>query len=324
LRLTVLFGAVMLALVAGFGLVLYFTLSSDLHDVVEQRTVNEAVERVAVHRALSDARLQILLVNGVVIVVVGAFGAWLARRTLSQLRLNFAAQKRFVANASHELRTPLAIMKAEFEVGAREADCDCCTETLASGLEEIERMSRLVDDLLTLSRIDADQENLVWTAVGVDEMINGVAADLATLARARGVELRVTGSCETVVEGDRDHLERALRNVVKNAIDHSPSGTEVLVRAEAGSDSAGGPRGNGVRIVVADRGAGIPAADLPHIFERFYRAERARERASGGSGLGLAIAQWVVRAHGGSISVRSEVGAGTTVTLVIPARSRHT
>ena len=244
--------------------------------------------------------------------LIGAGGLIYARRTLKPIRDNVAAQKRFVADASHDLRTPLAIMKAEFEVALRRPDLgDTARPVLTSGLEEVDRMSGMVDDLLTLSRIDAHQEPLAREPLDLAALARATAGELATLAAAAGVEVRPGGDEALMAVGDEGHVRRALRNVVRNAVEHSPRGSAVEVEVRRTAAAA--------RVVVSDHGAGMPPEVLEHVFDRFYRADAARARDRGGSGLGLAIASWALRGMGGDLSVESEVGAGTRVTLTLPA-----
>jgi signal transduction histidine kinase len=252
------------------------------------------VETELARESINRLRWQLVALDGVIIVAVGALGYWYARRTLRPIRDLYGAQKRFVADASHELRTPLAIMKADFEVALRESGPPGdereaeLTEAVRDGLDEVDRMGASVDDLLTLSRIDAHQEELRFAQV-----------DLAAIVRRTA---------------DAAHLERALRNVVRNAIEHSAAGDEVSLTLTVTGDAA--------LLRVADSGAGIAAADLDHVFDRFYRSDSSRSRNGAGSGLGLAIARWIVERHGGVITVESEQGIGTTVVLRLPLGAR--
>ena len=221
-------------------------------------------------------------------------------------------QRRFIANASHELRTPLAIMKADYEVAQRgPPDVAELQRALDSGLEEVERMSGVVADLLTLSRIDAHEEPLERRQTDLCALLDATVAKLAAFAALRGVDVvREGGRGEVLAAADAERLQRALFNLVKNAVEHSPKGSLVAVRVACDGEL--------VRVQVADHGAGMTQEQLDHVFERFYRVDDARGRASGGSGLGLPIALWVVEAHGGTLRLASTPGEGTTATVLLP------
>jgi signal transduction histidine kinase len=172
-------------------------------------------------------------------------------------------------------------------------------------------MSGMVDDLLTLSRIDAHQEPLAREPLDLAELARQTVAELGALAATAGVTLRADPAGAAPAVGDEGHVRRALRNVLRNAVEHSPAGSTVEV--------ATGRVAAGAQVVVTDHGEGMPPDVLEHVFDRFYRGDAARSRARGGSGLGLAIARWALRGMGGDLSAESETGAGTRVTLTLPA-----
>ena len=313
-RLALLFVTLVLVTIVVTSVLLYFTVKSDLSALVHRGEGGGGGETAQeyVTRRLGTLRWQVIAVDAVLVVLIGAGGLVYARRTLKPIRDNVAAQKRFVADASHDLRTPLAIMKAEFEVALRRKDLDeAPRQVLESGLEEVDRMSGMVDDLLTLSRIDAHQESLAREPLDLAALAHATAAELGSLAAASRVDLRSEGDETAPAVGDEGHVRRALRNVVRNAVEHSPSGAAVEVRVLHTA--------SGARVVVTDHGPGMPPEVLAHVFDRFYRADAARSRDRGGSGLGLAIAHWALRGMGGDIEVQSRVGEGTRVTLTLPA-----
>jgi two-component system sensor histidine kinase CiaH len=313
-------GRASLRLAALFALIVVLLYSStvdvsftrETHDFIDEMVLDESAERELVAEAIARLRLRVILVDAAVFAVVGVVGFWYARRTMRPVNEALANQRRFIANASHELRTPLAIMKADYEVTQRgPPDVAELQRSLDSGLEEVERMNGVVADLLTLSRIDAHEERLERREIDICALIDITVAKLAAFAALRGVDLvREGGHGEVLATTDPEHLQRALFNLVKNAVEHSTQGSRVAVRAACD--------GERVRVQVADRGAGLTREELDHVFERFYRADDARGRASGGSGLGLPIALWVVEAHGGTLRLSSTPGRGTTATVLLP------
>jgi signal transduction histidine kinase len=231
---------------------------------------------------------------------------------LGRLEQLFTAQQRFVADVSHELRTPLAAMRSTLEVLRRGAASDpkMLAESLADLESEAQRLGSMANDLLLLARTELNA-NIARQPVALDELVLEVARDLRSLAE--GVRLIPQFSEQVEVVGDRDRLKQALLNLVMNAIQHTPVGGSVRISLER-TDAQ-------VRLSVRDTGEGIPSGDLPHMFERYYRVNRDRSRATGGAGLGLAIVKWVADAHGGEVHVESAVGAGSCFTLALPYNS---
>jgi two-component system OmpR family sensor kinase len=228
---------------------------------------------------------------------------------LSSLDEAYRTQQRFVADASHELRTPLTAIQGN--VGLLERmpqikDKDRI-EALAQLRQESARMSRLVADLLMLARADAGQ-GLKLTGVELDRLVMEAFKEARLLAR--GQKISLTSIDQLQVEGDRDRLKQLLLILMDNAVRYTPEGGEIRMALNQEHGQA--------RVTVQDTGIGISSEDLPHIFERFYRADKARVREAGGAGLGLPIALWIAERHGGTISVESSPGHGCTFTLRLP------
>ena len=265
-------------------------------------------------QAIDNIRRRIVIVDGVVIVAIGVLGLWYARRTLRPIRAAYTAQKRFIADASHELRTPLAILKTDVDVALWDEEAvRLLGPALDRDREEIDRMAAMVDDLLLLSRIDARQAETNLAPVDLGALVDHAVDKLRPLAVRRGVTLAVAAHGVATVQGDAAHLERALLNVVKNAVEHSPRGGTVTVAMTTG--------GAGVSVSVMDEGGGLTDEERDHVFDRFYRTDSSRSRR-GGTGLGLSIAQWVARQHGGGIDAVSAPGQGTTMTMSLPLAKR--
>jgi signal transduction histidine kinase len=255
---------------------------------------------------------------------------------LARLEAAFAQVRSFTSDASHELRTPLTVLKGEIEVALRNPrEPGEYQRVLISALEEVERMSRLVDDLLLLSRADAGALRWDHGPVDLDRLVEEVAKQGDILGRGRGVRTRITTLEPLVIQGDDQRLKQLLLNLVDNAVKYSPPAGHVNLGLRAVKREAGGgkqeakkaepadpgvePRGmDFAEITVQDAGIGIPSEALPRIFERFYRVDQARAREAGGAGLGLCIAKTIAEAHGGRIEVQSTPGAGSTFTVLLP------
>ncbi len=255
-----------------------------------------------------------LLVGAVVTMAMIGLGGWfLTELALRPVRRAYDQLRQFTADASHELRTPLAAIQANVQVAL--ADPQPTVEDYRSRLEVTERltrrMGRLVSDLLFLARNEGGPEHDA-VSCNLSELVQQVVEEQAPLARAAELQVQFKSNGPAVVNASPDQLLRLLTNLLSNAIRYTPPGgrVQLSVRRE--------PRE--VEIIVKDTGIGIPAAHLPQIFERFYRVDSARSRQAGGSGLGLAIARTIAENHGGTISVESTPGAGTTFSVRLPAR----
>jgi two-component system phosphate regulon sensor histidine kinase PhoR len=232
---------------------------------------------------------------------------------LTEARRLELVRRDFVANVSHELRTPLASLRAMAEtlVDGGLEDPVFAKRFLGQMMSEIERQSRLVADLLDLSMLESDGVQLTRVPVAVRDLLDGVAQRFTLESAARSATVTVDADAAVVVRADRGRLEQAVSNLLENALKYSPEGAAVVLRGEsAGAD---------VRIVVEDNGPGIPAAHLPRVFERFYRADPSRARHSGGTGLGLAIVKHVAAVHGGRAEAFNRPEGGARFVLTLPA-----
>lgn len=232
---------------------------------------------------------------------------------ISRLQRSFEEVRRFTADAAHELRTPLAIIRTEAEVALRSRrDPEQDRRVLEDLLEEMERLGRLVEQLLFLCREDAGLPTGPRQAIRLDQLARDVAGHMQAAAREQDLSLDVEAVTPCTVRGDADRLRQLLFNLLDNAVKYTPPGGAVRVRA-ASSDGC-------ARIVVEDTGLGIPPEHLPHVFDRFYRADPSRGPEREGTGLGLAICRSIAEAHGGEIRIESVAGRGTSVALTLPAQ----
>jgi signal transduction histidine kinase len=234
-------------------------------------------------------------------------------RSFNQMAEELAATDRLrrdlVANVSHELRTPITALQAVLENivdGVATAD----PETLRTMLTQVERLGRLVQQLLDLSRLEAGTLPLERQAFDVEPMLEHAMRE-SRLHTNIGVDIEMVPRAFTL-EADAERLHQVIANLVENAVRHSPRNSTVLVRATAAPD--------GARFEVIDEGPGIPEAEVAHVFERFYRADTARSSTDGGAGLGLAIARWIVELHGGDIRVERNTPHGCRMVVTVPGR----
>jgi heavy metal sensor kinase len=234
-----------------------------------------------------------------------------------RLEASFERQTRFTADASHELRTPLALLHSQVELALkRPRSGDEYREALQTCLQASDRMRSLIDGLLTLARADAGRLALAADPVDFAGVVDETCASYQSEAERHHIALSATlPSGPVMVRGDATVLARVLANLLSNALRHTPAGGSIEVGLSADDHFA--------ELSVADTGCGIPAADQPRVFERFFRVDRARSRALGGNGLGLAICKSVVEAHGGTIGFSSRAERGTTFTVRLPTLPAH-
>jgi two-component system, OmpR family, heavy metal sensor histidine kinase CusS len=231
---------------------------------------------------------------------------------IARLERSFAEVRRFTADASHELRTPLTAIRSEAEVAlGKPLTAADYHNLLGSILEECGRLTRLTEQLLALAREDAGASPPAHEPLDLAALVEGVAETMRPLAEAKGLRLDVRGGDSLRMHGDSARLRQVFYNLLDNAIKYTPEGGRVEVCL--------GRRGEEAVITVRDTGAGIAPEHLPHVFDRFYRVDKARTRAEGGTGLGLSIAKSIVTAHEGRIELASAPGHGTTCTVSLPA-----
>jgi heavy metal sensor kinase len=220
--------------------------------------------------------------------------------------------KQFTAAISHELRTPLAALQGEAEVALMHTRTpEHYRAVLSSQLEEFQKLTRMVNNMLLLARAEAGDVRPDTQSVDLASIARAIIEMFQPIAADRGIQLALDASSAVVVQGDPLWLERMLMNLVENALKYTPTHGRVHVELSHSGESA--------TVNVTDTGIGISDDNLPHIFERFYRADASRSRDIEGTGVGLAIVHWVVEAHGGQISVQSQTGEGTRFQVKLPA-----
>jgi heavy metal sensor kinase len=234
---------------------------------------------------------------------------------IERLDRSFQEIRRFTADASHELRTPLTAIRAETELAlSKGLTQNEQQQMLISVVEECERLTHLTDQLLTLSREDAGGTQQIRQPVDLAALLHSVAEAMRPLTEAKELKLEITGAIPNAIEGDEGRLRQVFINLIDNTIKYTPQGGSISIQLEH-------QRGERTIVRIIDTGIGIASEHQAHVFERFYRVDKARSRAEGGTGLGLSIARSIVQSHEGDISLSSEPGKGTTVVVTLPLKA---
>jgi two-component system sensor histidine kinase CiaH len=302
------------------------TITADKHSyrILQFPNLNQSssiIASIGIVRSLEDVKgtlrslmrdISVGIIAGVVISIFA--GLFLAERALIPIRRAWEKQQRFVADASHELRTPTAIIHAQTELLFRHPTHSIEQESpqIAVILKESKRMGKLVEDLLTLARSDSNQLQIQSSIIALDSILSEVMDQFRLLAHIKEIKIMTDFQSPLSLWGDEGRIRQLLIILLDNALKYTPTSGWIEV--------TGRYQSNFVYISISDSGCGIAEDELPHIFERFYRGDKARSRTQGGTGLGLSIAQWIVDAHGGVIRVHSKVNAGTKVELLFPGK----
>ena len=272
-------------------------------------TVAEA-PREELERRYPSAFVGFIASAVIALLLVGIGGAALASQSIKPIESAITQMRRFMGDAAHELKTPIAVLRARTDVALqRERTTEEYHEILRNVSGEAERLGNLVENMLLLARADAGQWPVQKTKVFLDDVLMDAASAARALGSAKNVRIELGTLDEAAVTGDPTLLRQLFMILLDNAIHFTPEGGSVTATAEK--------NGRACHVTINDTGVGIPASALPHVFERFFRADPARSR--GGVGLGLSIARWIVDVHRGRIEVQSAEGRGTTVRVSFPS-----
>jgi signal transduction histidine kinase len=321
LKLTLLYLAIITAIVVVLSFSLYGLHSTDVSAIEHRRHARGLAEEGRFDDSpyfgeyVESLGRTIVWADVITIVVGGALSYLLAARTLRPVKASVEAEQKFFANAAHDLRTPLAVMRTEAEVALRSRPLsgEEGRRVIESSLEEIQRMSTMIEQMLSLAGRGGSRPSArsVFQPLDLAELARGAVAKMARRAEERGVRLTADAADPARVKGDAFSVERSLYNVLENAISYTPAGGSVSVHVRH--------QGAHVLVRVSDTGIGISAEDLPHVAEAFYRGDRARSVHAGGAGLGLTIVSAAMDEHRGTLQIESRPGEGTTVFLRFPA-----
>ena len=267
-----------------------------------------------VHETVERLLLVLIPIGGGALALAAIGGLFVSRRAMRPVQDSFERQRAFVADASHELKTPLTLIRADAEVLARGHMGEGDRELVEDLLDETDRMSGVLSDLLLLARLDAGKLAVAQEAFDLTSVLDDAVERFSARAVARGLHFKVEGSEGLTALGDAARTEQILAVILDNALRYTPAGGAISVSVAPANGEA--------MVVVRDEGPGIAPDHLPHIFDRFYRAEEARTREGGGAGLGLAIARDLARAQNGDLTAGNAEGGGAIFRLVLP-RSRE-
>lgn len=231
-------------------------------------------------------------------------------RMIVRLREAFEQNRRFLADASHELRTPLTALRAELESVVEEIGAVPARDRIGSALEEVDRLAKIVETLFAISRLEAGEAKQDWKPFDLSKVATSTVDQMVLLAEDKGIKMSCTAENNVTVEGDQSRIKQVIVNLLDNAIKHTPAGGRIQLEVRSQKSAA--------IMEVSDTGIGIPAAALPHVFERFYRVDEAHSRAVDGAGLGLAIVKSICHAHGGKVEVESTQNRGSRFRIELP------
>jgi signal transduction histidine kinase len=306
LKLTALYILIVAIICFGFSIFLYQSIERNLKDASDDDFTDVTSRQHFVQNTLSSIEGELILADIFILIVTAGFSFVLAGKTLKPIQRSVEAQKAFAANASHELRTPLAVMRNDIEVYLRNQtpSKETTRGTMNSNLEEINRMSGIVEDLLLLARSD-NKIPIERTDININDLVKNMLDRIKSIADEKNIKLTYVPSGPFNIQGAKKSLERMILNILQNAIDHTQSGGSINAKVEKD--------GSQINIYITDTGSGIAPEKLPHIFKRFYKGD-----SGNGTGLGLSIVKGIVDQHKGDVSIESILGKGATVMVKLP------
>ncbi len=309
------FALFVLGIVGTFFNLLYHDISTAIVEGIRSAIAGGTVSELgpAIVASIEQIKTQNLWELVIVISLSTAlFGYIIAHVTLAPARNALASQKQFIGNIAHEIRTPLSVIKTNTEVALLDSKVTAdMRETLNSNIEELDRVSEIINNLLSLSAL-VKPERIEFSTVDLSHVATETIEKFAPLAKRNEQQVMLRKSPDALIWGNATAVQQIIGNLLKNALTYSPRGGHVRVTVEPAP-------GNNIELIIQDTGMGIARKDLFRIFEPFYRADPSRTKGAGGTGLGLAIVSELVKMHQGRITIRSAVGRGTSVSIIFPS-----
>jgi len=258
--------------------------------------------------------INLFMINGIILLISAGAGYFLAGKTLKPIEVAMEEQKRFIADASHELRTPLTALKTSMEVALRDKKLSLAEakKVIKGNLSDINGLQSLSNSLLNLANLQSNSQNLVFENVDISQVVKNAYRKILSLAKEKNIKIKLEVKKQNI-QANKESLEEMMLIFLDNAVKYTPEKGKVTIMTKKDKDY--------LTLVVKDTGIGIAKKDIPHIFDRFYRADRSRsKRKVAGYGLGLSLAKRIIEIHKGSVSVSSRVGKGTTFTIKLPLK----
>ncbi len=311
IRLTLYYIAIMVIVIGLFSYGLIFTLEKNIQQSFTERIEQTDILEIVVNETNNRIETLVFTLDGLLLFLIGIASYFLAGKTLKPIKRALDSQKRFSADASHDLRTPLAIIITETEVALQDDNLTIeeYKKVFKSNLEEASYMSALIDDLLLIARTEQKLSNGDFVAIKIGDFIEKIVEKMQIQVSIKNISLKTNIFSNKEIKIQQYNFERAIQNIIKNAINYTANNGKIIIDIAEQKSL--------IIIKIVDTGVGISESDLPHVFDRFYKASHSRNDNSG-SGLGLPIAKQIIEQHRGSISIESKIDIGTTVIIKIP------
>ena len=312
LKLTVFYTMALAIMIALLSITVYRSAMNNVRFDLRDKLVNPMVEHAAFLKFAGDLETDIILIDVIFVALLASLSYIFAGETLRPLQEAMEEQKRFTADVAHELRTPLAIMRADLEIAqdSKEVDKTEVNRLIKSNLEEVEQLTDLAGSLLVLLKEENMGSGESFERLDLRALAERTVNQFQAIADKKGIELKMEEGESVYVSGNSGSLGIMAKNLVKNALQYTEPGGRVSIKVDEENRKA--------VLRVKDTGVGINESDLPHIFDRFYKADKSRTQTEGGAGLGLSIVNRVVGNHGGQVKIESAVGVGTEVIVSLP------